>query len=186
MIFLPYIIAFAIAYVLTAIPRYFFYARKLAIPKYSALIPIYSHIKLGQLLGYPKYAVVGSVCRTAGIVLSCTSQLISQYIMLLKMARFYGIILGTWTAPDIDWLLSALLWTGISLYLFGACCRLLMAKKVNTLFGFSNRALNFCGMVLPFVHESILAFSKNTNVVALKSIKEMTNEEYSLYLKMSQ
>lgn len=186
MFWLPYLIFFGVIYILTVIPRYFLFKNKLLINKTFAFIPVYSHIRVGAFVGYKKYAVVGGICRTIGL-LFCTAALISDtYFRLVAMTHFYGIMLGNWEVPNIEWLFTALMWTGLLLYVFGLCCRLLLSKKLNTAFGIRSRLLDFCGMCLPFVHEGILAFSKKQNVVMSKAVKDMTAAEYALYLRMSE
>jgi hypothetical protein len=132
------------------------------------------------------YAIVGAICRAIGITSILVSVAIAQYLKMLKLAHFYGVMFGTWEPPNIEWLLSIIMWTGIALYLFGICSRLLLAKKMNIAFGCSGHILNFCGMVTPFIHETFLAFSAKENAIMSKSIKEMTNAEYALYLRMSE
>lgn len=184
MLWLELLVICIVIYAITVIPRCVLIKRKLPLKWYIGLIPIYSHIKIGQMLGQDKLTYAGVALRLVGGGAAISVLAIQYYLTLVTLTHFYGAWLGNYTVSNNETLWMFLSTVSVLVYVVGLGARLLWSKKISSLFAIRDVALNVCGMVFPCIFELILACSKRV-LVSNKDIKDMTREEYEMYCRLN-
>lgn len=178
------LILFAVVAVFRTIARCLLFKRKLDINWKIGLIPVYSHIVMYNKIGEKKNALLASIARLLGLGALLFVIVHQYYVAQVALTHIYGLILGFYEMPNYDmlWNINAAL--GAIALLCGLIMRLQYTKKLSFFFRASSPLLNFLGMFCPSIYELRLALSKKYQYLMYRDTKDMSRDEYQIYLSL--